>query len=547
MKKYILAPTLLMTLLTLSLNSMAVPAETQKIIIAAASPEAVEAGKMIARKGGNVVDVAVTVALTLAVTRTYNAGLGGGGFALVNMGEGVKVLDFRETAPKATHPKFYVERKKGDSITGGAAVGIPGIPAGLWELHKKHGKLPWKTLFKEPIRLANEGFEVSGNWARRTEETSNRFNDGGNKHFKMKNGGLYQPGQTFRQRALGKLLKKMRRHNLKAFYEGSVAKDIVETVKKEKGVLTLEDLKNYKPRWLQPLTTSFQGHTIHLMPPPSSGGIVLQAALKLIELRRLSSKKALSANELHELAEIQKMAFRGRSLLGDPDFHKNPLTHLVDDSYLKKMAKKVRKTRTMKLRPLKKNAFKGKESTETTHFSVMDNKGNAAAFTITLNGTYGSAVVTNKYGLALNNEMDDFTTRPGEPNMFGLIQGEGNYVQPGKRPLSSMSPTLVEKNGKIVMALGASGGPRIINAVLQTLYRVLVSGYNMDQAIQAPRVHHQFLPDKLFVDKIRLLPDTVKILKKRGHKIELTPWLGVVGGVRMNKRGWLEGAYDSQV
>jgi gamma-glutamyltranspeptidase/glutathione hydrolase len=250
---------------------------------------------------------------------------------------------------------------------------------------------------------------------------------------------------------------------LAGFYEGPIAKDIVDTVSALGGKITIEDFKNYKVRWLEPLVTGYEGHKIYLMPPPSSGGVVILSALNMIEKLDVKSKALLSADEFHLLAEIEARAFRGRALLGDPEFHKNPLKLLTSETYLEEMRKSVNLRKTVALKPLMPGEIK--ESSETTHFSVMDAEGHAIALTVTLNGGYGSAVVSEKYGIALNNEMDDFTTKPNEPNMYGLIQGPGNYVEAGKRPLSSMSPTLVEKNGKIVMSLGAPGGPRIITGV----------------------------------------------------------------------------------
>lgn len=527
-----------------SSTSWAIPAEGSKMMIAAPSPYAVEIGKRIIEDGGNVIDVAVAVGLTLSVTSPYFAALGGGGFALIKMGDKVEVLDFREVAPGATGPKFYLDKAKDASQNGGAAVGVPGFPAGLYEMHKKYGKLKWKKLFYYPMKLASEGFTVSGEWARNTERASERFNKGGKKHFMKDTDKLYRPGQTLQQHGLTKAMKEFKRKNVKGFYEGFVAKDIVDTVKASGGVMELSDLKNYKVRWLEPLTTNFMGHKVYLMPPPSSGGVVIKTALKLMEKLKLNEKKPLSVEELHLMGEILSRSFRGRATLGDPDFHTNPLDLLLSDDYLLKMANSISAKKSKKLEPLAIEA-RARESHETTHYSVMDAKGNAISLTVTLNGNYGSAVVSNRFGIALNNEMDDFTTRPGEPNMFGLIQGNGNSVQPGKRPLSSMSPSLVEKDGKIVMTVGAPGGPRIISGTLQVIYRVLANGWDMDKAIQAPRVHHQFLPHTLYVDQDRLSPDVLDALRKKGHNVEES-WNSRVVGVRMNEKGNLEAAFDAR-
>lgn len=520
----------------------AVPEEGHQMMISAPSPYAVEVGREVIGLGGNLIDVAVAVGLTLSVTSPYYAALGGGGFALVKMGEKVEVLDFREVAPKATGPEFYLDKAEDASRNGGLAIGVPGFPAGLWALHQKYGKLSWRQLFSMPIRLAQQGFFVSGEWVENTQGAKDRFNDPGLRHF-FKKGKPYKPGETLRQAALTRALRELSRKNLEGFYRGPVAKDIVNSVKKSGGVLTMEDMANYKVRWLEPLTTEYQGHKIYLMPPPSSGGVVIKTALELIEKIELKKYKALSIDELHLMGEVLSRSFRGRALLGDPAFHKNPMDRLLSENYLNELASSISVKSTKQLDPLEKSA--AKESENTTHYSIMDKDGNAIALTVTLNGNYGSAVVSDRYGIALNNEMDDFTTRPGKPNMFGLIQGQGNLVEPGKRPLSSMSPTLVEKDGKIVMSLGAPGGPRIISGVLQGLYRVLTSGMDMDTAIQAPRVHHQFLPHMLFVDGARLSPDVIEALEKKGHKVKES-WIAKVYGVRKNKQGHLEAAFDSR-
>ncbi|MCB0387055.1 MAG: gamma-glutamyltransferase, partial [Bdellovibrionales bacterium] len=287
---------LLVGLFTLSLpwSASAVPAEGSKIMISGPSPHAVEIGKAIAEEGGNVVDVAVAVGLTLAVTSPYFGSLGGGGFALIKMDKEVHALDFREIAPKATSPTFYVQREKDSSITGGAAVGVPGFAAGLWEMHKKYGKLPWSRLFKEPLKLAQNGFRVSGEWHRKTMGSETRFNTGGKKYFFKKDGKPYMPGEILKQQSLGKALRLFRSKNVKGFYSGDVARDIVDTVKKTGGVIEMEDLSSYKVRWMKPLEADFKGYHLYLMPPPSSGGVVIKSALNLIEQVKMDQYQAFS-------------------------------------------------------------------------------------------------------------------------------------------------------------------------------------------------------------------------------------------------------------
>jgi len=529
--------------LSFSLPAVAVPVEGHKIMISAPNVYAVEVGRKIAARGGNVVDVAVAIGLSLSVTAPYYASLGGGGFALVKMKDKVEALDFREVAPRATDREYFQKLPQGASQNGGNAVAVPGFPAGLWELHQKYGRLKWEQLFTDAIQMAESGFAVTGGWVSKTESEKERFNKAGHTAFLKKDMSSYKPGEVLKQPGLAKALHEFRRLKLKGFYEGPVAKDLVDTVKAADGVLSLEDLKQYKVRWLTPLTTEFEGHKIYLMPPPSSGGVVILSALKLMESLNIKSRPALSADEFHLMAEIESRAFRGRALLGDPDFHKNPVDFLTSGKYLEELRKSVNPKKAVALKPIEAKEIK--ESAETTHYSVMDSEGRAIALTVTLNGSYGSGVVSQKFGIALNNEMDDFTTRPNQPNMYGLIQGEGNEVQAGKRPLSSMSPTLVEKDGKIIMSLGAPGGPRIITGVLQALYRILARGMDVDSAVQAPRVHHQFLPNTLYVDRQRFSPEILNDLRGRGHKVEES-WMAKVFVVRLRGDGVLEAAFDSR-
>jgi len=524
----------------------AVPGEGTRIMISAPSDYAVDAGKAVFAKGGNLIDVAVTVGLTLAVTNPSNASLGGGGFALLSMGQGVEVLDFREAAPAATSPKFYVELEKGASRNGGTAVGVPGVAAGLWALHQKYGRLKWSTLFDTAMTLALDGIEFSGTESRYSETQKDRLNPAGLRHFFKTPQQHYRPGEILRQPALAQALKLFRDQGADGFYKGEVARDVAATVRANGGVITTEDLAAYRVRWLQPLQTEFNGHKLYMMPPPSSGGAVIKAAFELFDRVGIQQKAPLGVDELHLMAEVLSRAFRGRALLGDPDYHENPFDTILADAYLDEMAQSIDLSRAVQLQPLVDKAID--DSNETTQFSILDAEGNAISLTVTLNGSYGSGVVAEKFGISLNNEMDDFTTRPGEANMFGLLQGYGNRVQPGKRPLSSMSPTLVEKDGRIVMTLGAAGGPRIISSVIQTIYRVLVTGLDIDRAVQFPRVHHQFLPNKLYLDEYKFSPEVIAGLQQRGHETvpQRPSYLGRIKAVRLNEKMYLEATFDNR-
>ena len=537
---------LVLLLIGIPASAIAVPAEGTRIMISAPSAYAVEAGKAISARGGNLIDVAVAVGLTLSVTNPSNATLGGGGFALISMGQGVDVLDFREMAPAATSPDFYLNREKGASWTGGAAIGVPGVAAGYWAMHEKYGELPWSDLFATALQLAEQGLQVSGTMSRYAETQIDRLNSAGEKHFFRAPGQPHRPGETLVQPALAKALMRLRDQGPDGFYRGDVAADIARTVQAEGGVITEADLTNYRVRWLRPLVTEYQGHKLYSMPPPSSGGAVIKAAFEIFERIDIDRQAPLSVGEIHLLAETLNRAFRGRALLGDPDFHDNPFDLILSEAYLDEMAQSIRSDQAVQLEPLQDKA--ADDSNETTQFSILDAEGNAITLTITLNGSYGSGVVAERFGIVLNNEMDDFTSRPNQANAYGLLQGYGNRVQPGKRPLSSMSPTLIEKDGKIVMSVGAAGGPRIISSVIQTIYRVLVTGLDIDRAVQFPRVHHQFLPNKLFMDEFKFSPEVISGLQQRGHAtVEQRPgYLGRIKAVRLNQKGYLEAAYDNR-
>lgn len=533
-------------------NVLAIVFEGQKLVIAGPSPYAIEAGKRVYEQGGNVFDVSVTVALVLSVVSPYYAALGGGGFALIRKaGESPSALDFREVAPSTMGPKFFEKKGPRDSVDGPLAVGVPGIPAGLWELHKKYGRLHWSRLFNEAIDLAERGFLVSGEWVRETEKNKERFNKAGKSIFFGKEGQSLKPGDRHRHKALAKVLKEMRNRGITSFYRGSVANDIIESLERLGGVMSKQDLETYSPRWLTPIEENFGKARVFLMPPPSSGGHIVSLALRLAEKQNLKKVPLFSVEEFHLLGEILSRGFRLRGLIGDPSFvGKDWESHFAEDR-LKDILKTIDQKKTVKLDPIGKLDPTGKKEVnaktdgETTHFSVIDQAGNAVAMTLTLNASYGSGVVTEKYGIALNNEIDDFSTRLNQPNLYGLVQGEANRVQGGKRPLSSMTPTLVTTADGSMLSLGAPGGPRIISSVFQVLYRVLARDMDLDLAVQAPRIHHQFIPHTLFIDPARFSHETIEGLKSLGHDIKESS-IGKVYVVKRRSDGILEGAFDSR-
>jgi len=521
------------------------PAVAPHGMVSSTSPEATQAGVEILKSGGNAADAAVAVALVLAVTKPYYGSLGGGGFMMVKFnGHEVEALDHRERAPKAAQPDMYTISKSPTASTiGGLASGVPGVVAGLVALHEKYGKLPWRKVVEPAIVLAKKGFHVSNEWAQITRDETEQFSKAAFTHYTNKTKTFPNTGDVLKQAALAKALELIKKKKNKGFYEGAVAKDIVSTVQKTGGVMTLEDLKSYRVRWLKPLQTTFKGEKVFLMPPPSSGGVVIYELLALAERLDLSARQPLSAAEFHLIAESMARAFSDRQLLGDPAFNKLPLNQLLSPEHIAFWAKQISLKKKMAV-DVKAAAIH--EGGNTTHYTVVDKDGQAVAATTTVNDDYGSGVVTEAYGINMNNEMDDFTTKPGQPNIYGLIQGEQNKVEPRKTPLSSMSPTIVlNDKGKVELALGAPGGPRIISGVFQVLYRCLTTDWDLDQAVQAPRIHHQFMPDKLYFDSFGHSPDTLAKLISMGHVVEAGK-IAKVYAVRRMKNGMWEGAFDSR-
>ena len=519
----------------------AVPFEGTKIVVSGPSPYLPKIVKTLHKQGSNIFDVAIASALSLSVTHPYYVSLGAGGFALLKKNNSIKALDFREKAPQKMDANFYVNQGL-SSQTGGAAVGTPGFIAGLWAIHKKYGKTPWARLVQPALQLAKKGFPVSGDWAEITSKQKKKFNSFGKKNF-FKNKKNYMPGEVFKQAQLVKALTLIQKRPLQSFYGGSLGKDIVQTVQENKGLMEIEDLKNYQVRWLDPLKTSFKGYTLYSMPLPSSGGIILFRALYLIEKQKLYRKALYSAKELHLLGEIMARAFRPRNLMGDPANFPNLPPSWLNPKHLNKLNQTLSPHRVHHLKPLKEPTA-SKESLQTTHISLVDQKGNAVSMTLTLNGFYGSGLVSKKYGIVLNNQMDDFTTLPNKPNMFGMIQGQNNAVIGGRTPLSSMTPLIAEQ-GENLLSLGGAGGPMIINSVLQVLYRHLIHKMNVEEAILAPRIHHQFLPRKLFVENKRFNPELILQLKRKGHKIHYRNYIAQIFGVNRDKGG-LKAGHDSR-
>jgi gamma-glutamyltranspeptidase / glutathione hydrolase len=518
-------------------------------IVVSDHPLATQAGTEILDRGGNAVDAAIATGFALAVVDQAASGLGGGGFMIIYEARDKRAhaLDFRETAPEAAHADLYIRNGKpvpSLSLTGALAVAVPGEVAGLLAAMKRFGSLPLTALMAPAIRLATEGFPLDAALRYAIErQASNmkKFPELG-RVFLVKDE-VPPEGEIIRQPDLGQTLKAVVSEGGDVFYQGWIAQAIVDTVKKDGGILTLEDLKSYKPIWREPLVGSYRRRTVITMPPPSSGGVALIEMLNVLEGHQLTKLAPNSATYLHLVAESMKHAFADRAqYLGDPDFVKAPIPTLVSKDYAAWIRGRISPVKTHPAKYYGLGNFKAEQG-GTTHFSVLDRFGNAVACTLSVNTRFGSKILVPKTGIVLNNEMDDFAIHPSG-NVYGLVGNEANSLQPKKRPLSSMTPTIILQGDRPELIVGGAGGPRIISAVLQTILNVLDFQMPIKEAVEAPRIHHQWIPDELNVED-RLPPETKKSLERRGHTIRERTTLGVVQAV-LAKRSKTSGAADSR-
>lgn len=490
----------------------------------------------ILRRGGNAVDAAIATALALSVVDQASSGLGGGGFMVIYRARENKAfaLDFRETAPAASRRELYM--KDGEpvpslSLTGALAVGVPGEAAGLIEARKRFGSLPLTVLAAPAIKLATEGFLLDPALRvaiERQQSNMRRFADLG--RIYMPGGALPRAGDLIRQPELAETLKAIGKDGPAVFYGGWVGQAIVETIRKAGGVMTLDDLKNYRSVWREPLIGSYRNRTVITMPPPSSGGVAILEMLNILEGYKLTDLQHNSPAYLHLLTESMKHAFADRAqFLGDPDFVHVPVRKLTAKNYAEWIRRRIAPDKTQPPQfygYYNYNAEKG----GTTHFSVIDRFGNAVACTQSVNTRFGSKLLVPRTGIVLNNEMDDFAIHPGQGNVYGLIGNNANSLRPGKRPLSSMSPTIVLRGNRPELVLGAAGGPRIVTATLQTIVNVLDFGMAVTAAVSAPRAHHQWVPDRLNVER-RISAETRTALEQGGHALREQASLGVVQAI----------------
>jgi gamma-glutamyltranspeptidase / glutathione hydrolase len=505
-------------------------------LVVADSELASAAGMEILKRGGNAVDAAVATAFALAVVDQASSGLGGGGFMVVYRAKDKQsyALDFRETAPAASRRELYTKDGKpvaSLSLTGALAVAVPGEVAGLVEAGRRFGTLPMAVLAAPAIKLASEGFPLDsalGVAIERQQANMKRFADLG--RIYLPDGAVPKDGQTIRQPELAETLRAIVEKGDAVFYRGWIAEAIVETIQKTGGVMTLEDLRNYKPVWRKPLIGSYRGRTVITMPPPSSGGVTLLEMLNILEGYKLGELQHNSDAYLHLLAEAMKHAFADRAeFLGDPDFVHVPIRKLTAKEYAEWTRKRIAPDKTQPPGFYGYYSFHAEQG-GTTHFSVIDRFGNAVACTQSVNTRFGSKLIAARTGIVLNNEMDDFAIHPEVGNVYGLIGNQANSLEPKKRPLSSMSPTIILKNDKAELVVGAAGGPRIINATLQTILNVIDFRMPVRAAVEAPRIHHQWLPDRLNFEA-KIAQDGRKALERRGHALREQSALGVVQAI----------------
>jgi gamma-glutamyltranspeptidase/glutathione hydrolase len=533
------------------------PVRAQRGMVASTNEVASRVGVEIMKRGGNAVDAAIAVGFALAVTHPAAGNLGGGGFMMIRLKDGrTTAIDYREMAPAAAHRDVYLDKNgqlikgKGGSLVGYRAAGVPGTVRGMELALKKYGsgKLTWAQLVEPARRLAANGFSVTYSLARSLRNSKDYLsNYPETKRIYLKGGDFYNEGEIFRQPELAATFARLQRLGPNEFYEGETARLIVADMKRNNGLMTLEDLRGYVAKERTPLRGNYRGHEVISMPPPSSGGAVLIEMLNILEGFDLSKLEASSSDRYHLMAEAMRRAFADRAeYMGDTDFVKVPIAGLIDKSYANTLRSTIKTDRASSSAEVRAGRPAGYESEDTTHFTVVDAEGNAVANTYTLNDSYGSSATVKGVGILLNNEMDDFAAKPGTPNMYGLIQGERNAVAPRKRPLSAMTPTIVlRKEGSLWFTIGSPGGPTIINTVLCVITNVIDFDMNIQQAIDAPRIHHQWLPDELVGEPYGISGDTQRALTSRGHKLARQRYLGDAEGIMIEeKTGTRLGATD---
>jgi gamma-glutamyltranspeptidase/glutathione hydrolase len=553
MKKY----SLLLLILFLSCKTekntvLPIGLVTSKAMVVSAREEASQIGVQIMEEGGNAFDAMIATELALAVSYPYAGNIGGGGFMVYRKYNGeTGSLDYREKAPLAATKYMYLDEKgnviKGLSTETGLAIGVPGTIAGVFEVHKKYGTLPMETILKPVIDLARNGVLVT----QKQEERLNKYR----KAIVKANGSEtlfsypFQTNDTIKYEALANTLERIAKNGQDEFYKGETAQKLVNFLQAKGSIITLEDLASYEVKWRDPIVNSYRDYKIISMAPPSSGGITLGQILKMIEPFDLAKMGHNSEQYIQVIVEAERRAYADRNhFLGDPDFVKVPVNELLDESYLKDRMATFSFEKATKSEEVLHGAIVFSESTETTHYSIIDPFGNAVSATTTINDAYGSKLYCDELGFFLNNEMDDFSSKQGVPNMFGLVGSDANSIAPQKRMLSSMTPTIVEKNGDLFMVVGTPGGSTIITSVLQTILNVTEFNMSIQEAVDAPRFHHQWLPDEVIFEPNCFSAEILQILKAKGYLIneKQTPVLGKVDAILVLPNTKLEGGADKR-
>lgn len=542
---------LLISLLAVSILALAQePISSPNGMVVSAHPLASKAGIEILQEGGNAIDAAVAVQFALAVVYPNAGNIGGGGFLVYRSSKGeTAALDYRETAPEKAHRNMYLD-KNGNAITdkslyGGLAAGVPGTVAGMVEAHRKYGKLSWNKLLAPAIKLAEEGFRLTDmqiEELNKNKDFFTQYNPNGCAFVKVSQ---WKKGDTLIQPDLSKTLKLIAEKGNKGFYQGEVARMIVDQMKQSNGIITLDDLKNYKAVWRTPISADYKNYKVTSMPPPSSGGIALITLLKTIEKYPISQWGFQQDSTVQLIVEAERRAYADRAeYLGDPDFIKVPQKELLEPNYITRRMANIEFSRATPSSEIKPIGFTPYESDQTTHYCIVDKDRNAVSTTTTLNGSYGSKVVVDGAGFLLNNEMDDFSVKPGVPNLYGLVGGEANSIAPNKRMLSSMTPTILEKDGSLYMVVGTPGGSTIITSVFQAIINNIEYGFNAQKSVSAPRFHHQWLPDEVQAEDGAIAEDIRKNLESKGYKIVPRKPYGRVESIIVKTDGSLEGGAD---
>jgi len=523
---------------------------TENAMVVSAREEASRIGSAIMEQGGNAFDAMVATELALAVAYPVAGNLGGGGFMVYRTSYGeIGALDYREKAPMAASRDMYLDKTgevvAGKSTDGGLAVGVPGTVAGVFAAHEKLGKLPIETIIQPVIELAEKGYTITEKQAHRLARFQEEFARINPDTIAMM--GSFKAGDTFVNQPLADVLRGLAENGRSEFYNGPFAQKLIDRVQGTGGVMTLEDLKAYEAVWREPVEFEYKDLRVISMAPPSSGGICLAQIMKAVEPFPLDEYGHNTMQSIQLITEAERRAYADRSYyLGDPDFVDIPIKTLTSEAYVKERMANFNFEQAMPSDSLSYGMIPGYESMETTHYSIVDSYGNAIAVTTTLNDAYGSKLYVPELGIFLNNEMDDFSSKPGTPNMYGLVGGEANSIQPQKRMLSSMTPTLVERDGKLWMSVGTPGGSTIITSVFQTIINVYEYDMSMQQAVSAPRFHHQWLPDTILFEPEGFSTTLMDSLKTKGYhpNEDYAPILGKVDGILVLPDGRLEGGAD---